>query len=167
MLIPIIVCGAIVTAVLVVLAAGSMLPESHQASVNRRLAASPEAVWAALTDLEGQVHWRKDLQSIKVLGQDPVRWVETMKMGEVPMRIDRTEAPALLVTRIDSDDLPFGGTWTFNVAPDGQGSNVTITEDGFVKPPLFRFLSKYVFGHDKTLNGFADSLVSKFGEAVG
>lgn len=166
MIIPIVILGAAAVALIVVLGVGSALPERHRASVTRHLSASPEAVWSALTDLEGQVHWRQDLKAIKVVSLDPVRWVETKKMGEVPMKVDRQEEPSVLVTRIDSDSLPYGGTWTFELKQEGPATVVTISEDGFVKPPLFRFLSKFVFGHDKTLKGFADSLEAKFGKGA-
>ena len=166
MIVPIVILSAAAVAFIVVMAVGSNLPVQHQASVSRRLSATPEAVWSALTDLEGQVRWRTDLKALKVVSHDPVRWVETMKMGDVPMAVDHQEEPKVLVTRIDSDSLPYGGTWTFKLESDGPTTEVTITEDGFVKPPLFRFLSKFVFGHDRTLKGFADSLEAKFGKGA-
>jgi len=48
-------------------------------------------------------------------------------------------------------DLPFGGTWTFELADTGDGgTRLTLTEDGVIEPPVFRALAKWVFGLDTT-----------------
>ncbi len=50
-----------------------------------------------------------------------------------------------------------------NRAADG-GSLVTITEDGEVYNPLFRFLSRYVFGYAATMDSFLARLAKSLGE---
>jgi hypothetical protein len=62
-----------------------------------------------------------------------------------------SDPPRRRVTAIDDASLPFGGTWTWELSPEGQGTRLTVTERGHVDPPLFRFLSRFVFGHDATL----------------
>ena len=61
-------------------------------------------------------------------------------------------------------DLPFGGTWTFELSPQGKESELRITEDGFVSNTLFRFLARFVFGHTGSMEGFLRQLGAKFGE---
>jgi len=63
-------------------------------------------------------------------------------------------------------DAAFGGTWTYEVAAVDGGSQVTITEDGWVANPLFRFLSHTVFGVHGTMDGYLKALGKRFGEAV-
>ena len=94
-------------------------------------------------------------------------WVECSKWGRMPMCVERSEACTTLVTRIADDALPFGGTWTWHLQPtqDG-GTRVSTTEEGWVKPPLFRFLSRFVFGHHRTLRTVLTALAVKFGEAA-
>ena len=49
----------------------------------------------------------------------------------------------------------FGGTWTFVLTPNGDNAtNVQITEDGYVRPRIFRFLMVHVFGTTSTLNQY-------------
>lgn len=64
--------------------------------------------------------------------------------------------------------MPFGGTWTYELEPwsaDGRtGTRLTITERGRVKPPVFRFLSKHVFGHERTAVGLLEQLAAHLGE---
>ncbi len=153
-----IIVGIITVPILVVLIGGMMLPVNHTASVEKTFATKPDRIWSLLTDIEGQPKWRTDLKSIKVVSQDPVSWVETSGFGEIPMKVERIESNQTLVTRINSTELPFGGTWTFKLEPQGSSTKLTITEDGEVRQPVFRFLSKYVFGHTKTLNTYMGHL---------
>ncbi len=62
--------------------------------------------------------------------------------------------------------MPFGGTWTFDIEPAGTGTQLTITEDGIVRNPIFRFVSRFVFGHYKTQETYLRDLAKKFGETV-
>ena len=68
--------------------------------------------------------------------------------------------------RIADDTLPFGGTWTYELAPEGAGTRLTITEDGVVRNVVFRFLSRWVFSHTATLEKYLRALGRKFGEEV-
>lgn len=64
---------------------------------------------------------------------------------DVPVDIIERVEPSKLVTRIRPGQ-PFGGTWTIQVHEE----QVVITEHGEVYNPLFRFLSRFVFGHNAT-----------------
>ena len=63
-------------------------------------------------------------------------------------------APAHLVREIVGDDLPFGGTWTYDLAEDAGATRVTLREDGFVKPPLFRAIARLFMKPDATMRDF-------------
>jgi hypothetical protein len=72
-----------------------------------------------------------------------------------------------LVTRIADPKLPFGGTWTFEIAPDSDGATLRITERGYVTNPFFRFMSRFVFSQTSTMETYLKSLAKKFGEEPG
>lgn len=127
------VAVAIVLLGVVVTAIGAMLPKAHSASRTARFALPPEALYAAI---------------VKTLAEPQ----------EYPLRIERNEPPSLLVTRIAGENLPFGGTWTYRIAAAGGGSELTITEDGEVYNPIFRFMSRFVFGHYASLDAFLATL---------
>jgi hypothetical protein len=74
------------------------------------------------------------------------------------LRVERDEPPSLVVTRIVGETLPFGGTWTYRIVPAPGGSDLTITEDGEVYNPIFRFMSRFVFGHFATIDAFLAGL---------
>ena len=149
---------------ILVLGIGALLPREHRAASTIRLHATPAEVWAAITDWRALPSWRTELSSVEELPGGG-GWVETSKWGRMPMRIERSEPLQVLVTRIADDTLPFGGTWTWQLEalPDGL-TRVTTIEDGYVRPALFRFLSRFVFGHHTTLRTVQQALAVKFGD---
>lgn len=60
--------------------------------------------------------------------------------------------------QIANDNLPFGGTWEFKIASQDNHTKITITEDGEVYNPIFRFISKYIIGHRKNVRLYLDDL---------
>jgi hypothetical protein len=69
------------------------------------------------------------------------------------------------VTRIADPNLPFGGTWTYEIRPGNGGATLTITENGEVYNVIFRLVSRLT-GHDKTIRIFETDLAKKFGQPV-
>src|SRR5207253_11394629 len=96
----------------------------------------------------------------------PLCWREVSKFG--PITYEQVEAvPAQrFVSRIADTDQGFGGTWSFALTPDTGGTRVTITEDGFVSNPLFRFMSRFVFGYYGTQEAYLRALGKKYGQDV-
>ncbi|MES1194806.1 MAG: hypothetical protein ABUL65_02855, partial [Opitutus sp.] len=55
--------------------------------------------------------------------------------------------------------LPFGGTWTFLLADaPGGGTQLTLTEDGIINPPIFRAIATWFMGLDTTQKDFIGAL---------
>ena len=162
------IIGVLVILVVAVWVIGASLPKEHVASRKARFGQSPETVWAAITNVDGFTAWRKDVKSVKRLPDEDGKagWVETMDMGEIPLRVEESTPPRRLVTRIADPNLPFGGTWTFEIAPEGNGATLRITESGEVRPALFRFMARYIFGHTATVEAYLKALGAKFGEKV-
>jgi uncharacterized protein YndB with AHSA1/START domain len=149
------VIGVLVVTILVV---GYSLPVAHVASRSATLGQPPDRVLAVLADVENFPHWRSGVRAVEVLAWEPrVRWREydgdTITFERVEIR-----PPERLVTRIADPDLPFGGTWTFELAAEGQGTRLTVTEHGEVYNPLYRFMSRFVFGQAATLEEFLADL---------
>jgi hypothetical protein len=84
---------------------------------------------------------------------------EQGKSGPMPFYVEVSEPPRKYVTRIIDKGMPFGGSWTHNIEPlnDG-GSRLTVREDGLVYNPLFRFLSRFLFGHHATMDAYLADL---------
>jgi len=132
--------------VVVVAIIGSMLPRNHVASRTMRVNRRPEDVWAAVTQAAGS--------------------------SDVPVDVIESRPPTRQVTRVKETEKKFGGTWTIVIAPtqppstgSGQAAcTVTITEDGWVANPIFRFVSRFVIGHHATMDGILKRVAQAFDE---
>lgn len=157
-----IVAGIAIVAALVVIV-GYSLPKGHTATGSAQVALPPDAVYALLSEVDKYPTWRP---GVKGLTRQPDRngrpaWTEEVSGMKIPLYFETMERPSLLVARIADPSLPFGGTWTYRIAPAAGGSQVTITEDGEVYNPLFRFMSRFVFGYQATLDEFVKNLKAR------
>lgn len=125
-----ILLSVLVLIVVAVVIIGALLPKAHTASRTATIAKTPAAVFALIKDRAA-------------------RETEYTIVEETP--------PRRLVTRV-IDGLPYGGSWTIDLAPEGEGTRVTITENGVVYNPLFRFVSRFVIGHTATIDKYLDDL---------
>ena len=114
-----------------------------------------------ITDLDAHTTWRRGLERIERV--DAARFREHSPRGTILFEIVEERAPERRVTRIADDKLPFGGRWIYELAPAGTGTRLTITEDGFIKNPVFRFLSKTVFSTTSTIEKFLQDLGAHLG----
>lgn len=145
---------------------GWMLPKAHATTREARFHQPPEAIWKAITDIDAMPAWREGLKSIKHLPDHNgmPAWIETSESGTIPFETVGAQPPSKLVLRIADPKLPFGGTWTYEITPIESGCTLRIREDGEVYNPLFRFLSRFVFGYTRTIDAYLRSLAKKLGE---
>ena len=163
--------GILVGLVVLIAIVGAMLPRNHVASVTATIPAPPDAVWAAVTNVEAFPTWRGDLLRVEMASKQSTTttWWEHSRHGKVAMAIELAEPPHRLIVRIADKDLPFGGGWEYVIAPDAADathSRVTITERGYVSNPIFRFVSRFVMGHYASLDSYLRALGKKFGGDV-
>lgn len=159
------IAGGLAAVVALVLGVGMVLPVSHTATVTREIAASPETVWTAVTDVEAYPTWRSNVDSVERLpdqGSFPA-WREHVGPEGIGYQVVEWDAPQTLRTLITDDDLPFGGSWTFDIVETAGGATVSVTENGEVYSALFRFVSRFVIGHDRTMNQYLDDLEGYLG----
>jgi hypothetical protein len=153
---------------LAIVVIGFLLPEKHSASVRAQYSASPQQIYDAIVDVERGPEWRTGLDSVQVLERAPLKWRESAEWGTLVMVMDEVTPPSRVVSRIADEGEGFGGTWTYVISPgaNGAGTSLLITEDGEVYNPLFRFMSKFVFGHYTSLETYATDLGRRFNETV-
>ena len=129
------VIGGVVLLLVVIAAVGATLPREHRASRTLRLGRPPGDVWPVLTHVAAG--------------------------SSLPVDVLESQPPSRLVTRVSASERQFGGTWTIAIAPDGPGSVLTVTEDGWVANPVFRVLSRYVIGHHATMDAMLTSVAKQ------
>jgi hypothetical protein len=152
---------------------GSLLPTKHSSTVRARFEQPPGLVFAAISDVSSWPSWQPNLARVErqtAEAQHPI-WLMHGKFGTMPYEIVEATAPTpgrpgRYVTRIADAKLPFGGMWTWEIAEDGTGTRVTITEDGEVRSAPYRFFSRFLMGYTRTQMAVLTALGKKFGEVA-
>ncbi|MEZ4457628.1 MAG: SRPBCC family protein [Gemmatimonadales bacterium] len=157
--------GAVVLLGLGVWVVGTMLPSGHVARMAIDLPVAPDTVWARIADVEGTPAWRSDVRSVEALPavDGRARFVEVTGHGRTPYEVLAQEPPARQQVRVVDDGLPFGGTWTWELTPQGGGTRLQITEDGFVRSPLFRVMGRLFFPPTATMRTYLGDLSTALG----
>ena len=165
MKIAIIVVLVLVSVVVIIALIGMMLPANHVASTKASMPATPEQLWTVITDVNAFPSWRSDVKSVEILPATNGKkaWREDGSNGKISYEIVESFPQTRLKARLTDDSLPFGGSWTYVIEPAPRGSTLTITEDGIVRNPIFRFVSRFVFGHHRTQEIYLRDLGKKFG----
>ena len=151
---------ALVLFVVAVYTIGWLLPVAHVASRSADFNTAPQPIYDAIAAVDRYPHWWSEISSVEMLPAEDgrIRFREHMSSGPVVMEVIEAAPPSRFVTRIADPDQPFGGTWTFELAPQNGVTRLTITERGEVYDPLFRFMSRFVFGHTGTIESFLAAL---------
>jgi uncharacterized protein YndB with AHSA1/START domain len=162
------IVGVIILALLLIALIGSLLPREHSATRSVLLHKSPESVYAVVRDFDSMPKWRADVREVKVTTnrEGRVSFREEGKHGAVNYELTEDVTARRMVTRITDTDLGYSGKWTYVFVSESSGTRLTITEDGEVSNVIFRFLSRYAFGHAATIDTYLTSLGKQFGETV-
>ncbi|HKW87204.1 MAG TPA: SRPBCC family protein [Candidatus Acidoferrales bacterium] len=161
-----IVLGGLVLLVVVVVGIGYLLPTRHVASRSASYHAAPEKLFALIT---GPQNWRPDVVKCEsVSGDVPGTFQrETTRNGEtVTYEILDSVPPASVKRRIATKNLPYSGTWTYSLQSAAGVTTVRITENGEVYNPVFRFMSRLVFGQTAAIDAYLRALGKATGEDV-
>jgi uncharacterized membrane protein len=163
-----IIAGAVIALIVIMFVIGALLPRNHTASREVILRRTPEEIYAVIRNFAAAPGWRTDLQSVEMLGEidGHARFREKSKQGQMTYEVVEEKSPQGLVTRIVDEDLGYSGKWTYNLSAAERGTRVRITEEGEVSNLLFRFLSRFLFGHTATMEAYLRALGRKFGEEV-
>jgi len=133
----------LVVAGVVVYTDGARLPYYHTVSVTGIVPAPQDKVFALITNVAKGSDWRPAVKSVTVLQQDKGRdhWVEHLDHGDV---------------LLDEPKASYGGAWTYELSPGPTPNTTTlsITESGFIKPPVYRFIMTHVIGPTHNLDQY-------------
>ncbi|MGH7695814.1 MAG: SRPBCC family protein [Gemmatimonadaceae bacterium] len=162
----IIVVGLLAVVALVALI-GLLIPRSHVATRSRTFPHSSERVFTAISDVRNYAKWRPGVREVTLLSENPLRWREDGSSGKIEFELTSSDPPRRQVVTIASKDLPFGGRWEYDLAQDGSGTRLTLSEHGDVYNPIFRFMARFVFGYSKTMEDYLGALDGYLGRQAG
>jgi uncharacterized membrane protein len=168
LIVAMIIIGILGLAVPLIALIGWRLPKQHSATRSILLHKTPDAVYAVTRDFAAMPKWRSDVREVTVTNtpEGRVHFREDGKNGPVNYELAEDVPGQRMVTRITDTDLGYSGKWTYVLAPEGPNTRVSITEDGEVSNVIFRFLSRYAFGHTASIDAYLNSLGKHFGESV-
>lgn len=163
-----IVVGAVILVVAITAIVGAFLPRDHTATRSARFSKSPAEVFALVADFQNGKTWRTGLEKTEML--DPrggkTCFREHTDFGPITYVVVTSIPGEKLVTKIDDPDLGFGGQWTFRLTPDGEGTRLEITEDGFVTNVMMRTMSRLFFSPTATMETYLADVGKKFGDSI-
>jgi hypothetical protein len=147
---------------------GARLPREHVASRSLLLHKTQLQVYTVVRDVGSMPAWRADIKRVDLETQSDGRlhFREDGKQGSVNYELVEDIPGQRMITRIVDKDLGYSGKWTYVLASEDGATRLTITENGEVSNVLFRFMSRYVFGHTATLDSYLTSLANHLGESA-
>jgi hypothetical protein len=165
MKIALIVVGAVLLLVLSVVVIGALLPKRHVVTRTALFKASPDKLFALIA---GNQDWRPDVKACEMITDGGKQFQrETSKHGETILyELEGSRPPVAIQRRIATENLPYGGTWSFALGPENGETRVRITEDGEVYNPIFRFVARFVMGQTATLDAYLTAMGKAVGENV-
>jgi hypothetical protein len=164
------IAGVVALLVLIAFADGATLPVDHSVSVSGTVNAPPPAVFARITDIANAAAWRPQVKSVKVLPKDNSRdaWIEDDGLSGTMQFLAITTAPpgpsGHGVRQVKTDAPSYGGTWTYDLTPGPTPNTTTlkITEDGYINPPIYRFVMAHIMGPTKNLDDYLKDIQQAF-----
>jgi Polyketide cyclase / dehydrase and lipid transport len=157
------VAAGIVGLAMIVALIGLMLPKAHRATRMARFRETPEAIFAAITEPQD---WRGVIKFDLPPDAGPRKWREQSGRRSITFEEAASDPPRLYRSRIIDKNLPFSGTWTWEITATEDGCTCRITEDGEVSNPVFRFVGRFILGHTRSIDAYLNALGKKFGEQV-
>jgi uncharacterized protein YndB with AHSA1/START domain len=159
--------------VLIVLAGAAYLyalslPAHQTHTRTTTLKQTPDAVFALLTDLPNFPKWNRNMVKIEMLppvdGKEATR--QTFK-GNMQMTIITSESspPKRLVRSMGDIGGPFEGSWTYEITPTADGSQIVLTEQATTNNACFRLMVK-MFGPTKYMDEHLEGMAKYFGETA-
>jgi hypothetical protein len=153
--------GILIVLIAIVYLIGLLMNVKHEATIQREFKKiGMDEILSVITDYKGYANWRSGIKELTI---DSVNhWTEKNSHGDkVSYRLEMGDEKGKLITRILNKDLAYGGFWEFTFTSIDDGCSIKIVENGEVYNPLFRFMAKYIFGHETTLKNYMNDLEEK------
>jgi hypothetical protein len=154
--------GLVLLVIVICVLIGYRLPVTHVATRSIHVPQRADSVYALIRDFESYPAWRSGVTNVEILGDADghLQYREKSKQGTITYDLIEDAPPQRMVSRIADRNLGYGGSWTYTLAETADGTTLTITENGEVTNPFFRFMSRYVFGHTATIERYLADVVA-------
>ena len=126
------IVGLLVAVVALVLIIGSVLPEKHTVTREARYRATPEQLFTLIRNVTDYPSWQKAVSKVEMLpdvdGKPRMR--ETNSGQAITYELSNIVPNQGMVSRIADAKLPFGGSWTYEIAPRRYARSDNVANHG-------------------------------------
>jgi len=143
-----------IVAIFGLLSVGAMLPREHIVSRSINVAAPQTDVWAVIEDIDHIHDWIPELSPLdRLTDRDGLRIYEGMQGNEpLTLTISEEAGPDRLVAKFELASGARGAVWTLELASSELGTEVSLTEEGFIQAPPVRLYQTMTDGHEQSLD---------------
>jgi len=151
---------------------GSTLPREHTIKSTIVITtAQVDTVYLVMRRMGNYAQWWSDVRSVRPLtGRRKESWEQnTVAAGLITQEVTSATPPNRMTTTIIPNEealegeMKWGGTWKYYVFQGASGTQVEITETGWVESPFYRVFMK-LRGEYRTVDSYLTSLAAHFGE---
>jgi uncharacterized protein YndB with AHSA1/START domain len=147
---------------------GRGLPRDHVATSSITLVAPPDTVFKVIRNIGAQRDWWPSVRSVeRIEGARKESWREDMGIaGTIEFEVGNVvPGRSMEMVILNAEKQGWGGTWYYEVLESASGTEVVLTEEGWVDSPVFRTIMK-LRGSHRTLDSYLIALGGHFGEPV-
>lgn len=155
--------GLVIAATLV----GMILPRQHIATFSEHADRVPEEIWNVMTEVRQYPQWKPDVKDVVVISgeAEPLAWTETSLRDEVTSyRVINSLEPLTWEIQVIHPQIPPGGKWLFELKPNGEGTDISVTETAQVRNPLMRFIDRFILGYTHPVQRYLKALQQRLDE---
>jgi hypothetical protein len=141
----------------VVFLVGLLLPATREGRAEVVIAAPAARIVAVIAEVEAQPEWRAGVAAVERTGDG---WVEITARGERISFVAEEMGAARVQLRFGSD-AGYSGTWEAVLAPEGEGTRVSVVERAVVPQPLGRILARLFFDPEAFATSYLEALKAR------
>lgn len=146
---------------------GRGLPREHVVTSSITLVVPTDTVFRLIRNIGAQRDWWPSVKSVeRIQGASKESWRQVMGLGAGTIETEIGEVVpgrSMEVHILNAEKQGWGGTWFYEVRSSASGTEVVITEEGFIESPVFRTIMKFR-GKYRTIDSYLIALGGHFGE---
>jgi hypothetical protein len=123
-------------------AVGALANESYSGQLSKKFNASPERLWAVISDFTELQKGRREIVKIEILQTDslgPVKWKEFTDMdGFIVFERVEMHPNKMLKLKMLSSSFGMSGFWTYSIEAADNQSKLIIAEQSIVEQAVVR-----------------------------
>lgn len=146
---------------------GRGLPSEHVVTSSITLVVPTDTVFNVVRNIGAQRDWWPSVRSVeRIQGAPRESWRQVMGLGAGTIDIEIGQVVpgrSMEVHVLNDEKQGWGGTWFYEVRSSAAGTEVVITEEGWIESPVFRTIMK-LRGKYRTIDSYLIALGGHFGE---